>query len=55
MLFYYLGPLQNDSIMTSLCVQFTFGDKRDVYLLDESALPVMEKESMQMGKLTNSS
>ena len=38
MIFYYLVPLQNDSIVTSQCVQFTFGDKREVYLLDESAL-----------------
>ena len=43
-LFYYLAPLQNDSIMTSLCMQFTFEDKREVYLLDESVLPVTEKE-----------
>ena len=32
MLFYYLAPLQNDSIVTSRCMQFTFGDKREVYL-----------------------
>ena len=51
MLFYYLAPLQNDSIVTSRCMQFTFGDKREVYLLDESVLlPVTEKESMQEGK-----
>ena len=25
-------------------MQFTFGDKREVYLLDQSALPVTEKE-----------
>ena len=31
-------------------VQFTFGDKREVYLLDKSALLVTEKESMQEGK-----
>ena len=31
-------------------MQFTFGDEREVYLLDESALPVTEKESMQEGK-----
>ena len=50
MLFYYLAPLQNDSIVTSRCMQFTFGDKREVYLLDESVLPVTEKESMREGK-----
>ena len=50
MLFYYLAPLQNDSIVTSQCMQFTFGDKREVYLLDESALPVTKKESMREGK-----
>ena len=38
MLFYYLAPLQYDTIMMSRCLQFTFGDKREVYLLDESAL-----------------
>ena len=30
----------------SRCMQFTFGDEREVYLLDESALPVTEKESI---------
>ena len=30
MLFYYLAPLQNDSILMSQCVQFTFGDKWDI-------------------------
>ena len=49
--FYYLAPLQNDSIMTSQCMQFSFGDKREVYLLGESALPVTEKENMQEGKM----
>ena len=46
MLFYYLVPLQNDSIVMSWCVQFTFGDKREVCLLGKSALPVSIKESM---------
>ena len=41
MLFYYLAPLQDDAIILSRCVQFTFEDKREVYLLDESALPVV--------------
>ena len=40
MLFYYLAPQQSDSIVMSRCMQFTFGDKREVYLLDESVLPV---------------
>ena len=31
-------------------MQFTFGDKREVYLQGESALPVTEKESMPKGK-----
>ena len=44
--FYYLAPLQNDSKVTSRCMQFTFGDKREVYLLVKSALPVTEIESM---------
>ena len=47
LLFYYLrAPLQNDAVVTSGCMQFTLGDKREVYLLDESVLPVTEKESM---------
>ena len=50
MLLYYLAPLQNDSIVTSRCMQFTLGDKREVYLLDESVLTVTEKESMREGK-----
>ena len=40
MLFYYLAPL----------MEFTFWDKGVVYLLDESGLPVTEKESMREGK-----
>ena len=52
LLFYYLAPIQNDAVMTLRCVQFPLGDKREVYLLDESALPVMEKESMREGKIT---
>ena len=31
-------------------MQFTFGDKGEVYLQDKSALPVTKKESMQEGK-----
>ena len=50
LLFYYLVPLLNDCLVTSRCMQFTFGDKREVYLQDESALPVIKKESMQKGK-----
>ena len=42
--------MQNDAIMTSRCMQLVFGDKRDVNLQDESALPVTKKESMQKGK-----
>ena len=42
MLFNYLALLQNDSIVTSGCMQFTFGDKGEVYLQDKSALPVTE-------------
>ena len=50
MLFYYLATHQNDSIVTSRCMQFTFGDKREVYLLDESVQPVTKKESSREGK-----
>ena len=46
MLFYYYAPLQNDALVASRCMQFTFGDKREVYLLDESVLPVIGKESV---------
>ena len=44
LLFYYLALLQNDSLVPSRCVQFTFGDKREVTMLDESALPEMKKK-----------
>ena len=50
MLVYYLAPMQNDVIVTSPHMQFTFGDKREVYQLDENALPVTEKESVREGK-----
>ena len=50
LLFYYLAPQQSDSIVTSVFMQFTFGDKGDVYPLDESVLPVTEKEKRQEGK-----
>ena len=50
LLFYYLAPLQNEALLTSQCMQFTFGDKGEVYLLNETALPVMKKESKQEGK-----
>ena len=50
LLFYYLAPLQNDCLVTSRCMQFTFWDKREVYLQNKSALPVTKKESMQEGK-----
>ena len=53
MVFKYLAPLQNDSILTSQCMKFAFGDKREVYLLDKSALSVTEKESMWKGKAQN--
>ena len=50
MLCYYLAPLQNDAIVTSRCMQFTFGDKGEVNLLDESALLVTGKERRREGK-----
>ena len=50
MLFYYLAPLQNDIIVTSEYMQFTFGDKREAHLLDESVLPVTGKERRGKGK-----
>ena len=42
--------MQNDSIVMSWCMQFTFGDKREDYLLGESALPVTKKEKEARGK-----
>ena len=36
--------------MTSQCMQFTFGDKGEIYLLDESLVPVTEKERRREGK-----
>ena len=50
MLFYYLAPLQNDTILTSQCMQFTFGDKEEVYLVYESVLPVTKKERRREAK-----
>ena len=36
LLFYYLAPLQNDTIVMSLCMQFNFGDKGEAtYLIRE--------------------
>ena len=52
MLFYYLAPLKNDFIVMSQCMQFTFGDMREVYLLDKSVLPGTEKERRGEGKKT---
>ena len=31
--FYYLAPLQNDTVVTSQCMQFTFGDKGEATFL----------------------
>ena len=53
MLFYYLAPLQNNTIMTSLCMQFIFGDKGVVYLLYESVLPVTGKKGGEREKVTS--
>ena len=64
LLFYYLAPLQNDTDMTSRCMQFIFGDKGAATFLErlfycseilppfssESALPVTEKEGKGEGK-----
>ena len=50
MLFYYLAPLLNDTSVTSKCMQFTSGDKREAHLLDKSVLPVTEKERRGKGK-----
>ena len=50
--FSLLSPPANGAILTSRCVQFTFGDKGKVYLLNESALPATEKESKREGKMS---
>ena len=42
--FFYLDPLQNDAIMTSRCIYFIFCWGRELKLIDESVLPVTEKE-----------
>ena len=44
LLFYYLAPLQNDSLVMSLCVQFVFGDKREVRMLGKSALLLFQSQ-----------
>ena len=54
LLLYYLARLQTDAVVTSQCAQLTLGDKGEVYLLDESVLPVTEKESKRKGKKSNS-
>ena len=51
MLFYYFAPLQNDTIVMSYCMQFILGDKREVHLLNDSVLPVTEKERRREGKV----
>ena len=50
MLFYYSAPLHKDCIVTSRCMQFTFGDKKEGHLLNESVLPITEKERRRLGK-----
>ena len=50
LLFYYLAPLQNDAVVMSGCMQFTFGDKGEFICWTESALSVTGKESKQEGK-----
>ena len=52
LLFIYLAHLKNDCLVTLQCMQFTFGDKIEVNLLDKSALPVTEKESKPEGKMS---
>ena len=44
-----LSPCAKDCLVTSRCVQFTFGDKGELYLWDKSALPVTKK-SVRGGK-----
>ena len=51
--FYLLSPLLKYCLVMSQCVQFTFGDKGKVYLMDESALPVTEKERKREGKIAS--
>ena len=44
LLFYYLTLQQNDTLVTSLCMQLHFSGERGKYNCDESALPVIKKE-----------
>ena len=49
LLFYYLAPLQNDTDVTSRCMQFIFGDMWEAtYLIRE--WPVTEREGKGEGK-----
>ena len=57
MLFYYLAPLQNDSIVMSRCMQFPFGDERErfscwtrmSYLWLKKKVYESEKEASALG------
>ena len=49
-LFNDIASLQNDWLVMSKRMQFTFGGKREVYLMGESALSVTKKERRREGK-----
>ena len=49
LLFYYLATLQNVTVVTSRCVQFTFGDK-GVVTCQIRECPVTDKEGKREGK-----
>ena len=54
LLFYYLAPLKNDCLVTPRCLQFTFGDKREVYLQDKSApLPVTKQAMISLQRMAD--
>ena len=49
MLFQYLAPLQNDRLVMSQCMQFTFEDKREVYLWLKKRVCKREKRASALG------
>ena len=49
-LFYYLAPLLNDYCDITMRAVHFWGEI-EFYLLDKSALPVIEKERMRKGKI----
>ena len=53
LLFYYLAPLQNDTDVTSRCMQFIFGDKRCVFRPAHACLRMRSHGRKQWKALEN--